>query len=292
MKKVLVLMGSPRKKDGYAVCRALEERTLEKRSLEKATRGTVTMANASEIEFEYVTLSKLRIEDCRGCELCLTKGEDFCPIGDDIAPLRKKIAEADALVIDSPVYACHVSGTLKKTVDRLSYLFHRPKLAGKPAVTIATTGGGALGVTQKYLKMIAVGWGCHLVAELGVIAPFFFENRWGGNWKDADYTADMERKIARAAERLVRALADEKKPTPSFYDLYMFNGLKSKTFTSEADAAHWKRMGWIDADYYYPVRLNPLKRAFTRTMGAIVKSMVAGIRKKAQRGSAEPGRTA
>ena len=67
--KILVLLGSPRKQDGYKVCKMLEEKVKSK--------GEV------EFEFEYINVSRLHIEECRGCELCLTKGESYCPIKDD-----------------------------------------------------------------------------------------------------------------------------------------------------------------------------------------------------------------
>ncbi len=36
-----------------------------------------------EIEFEYVQLNEIWLETCKGCYVCIEKGEEKCPLKDD-----------------------------------------------------------------------------------------------------------------------------------------------------------------------------------------------------------------
>ncbi len=262
--KIVVLLGSPRKKDGYQVCTIIEEKM--------KTRGTVS--------FEYINISKLNIEACRGCELCLTKGDALCPIKDDLITLRMKLQDADGIIFNSPVYACHITGSLKKVIDRLSYLFHRPELVGKPTLTVVTTAGGGLKETSKYLKMTAVGWGCNLIGEIKVISTFFFENRWVKGYFSSKYVGKMTKYIHQKADAFFDAAQTKKLPIPTLYDVYMFNALKSKTYISEADYDYWKNKGWLDTKYYYKTSLGPVKQLAGGLMNWMIKMALSKIEKK------------
>jgi hypothetical protein len=37
----------------------------------------------------------------------------------------------------------------------------------------------------------------------------------------------------------------------SYYDIFMFNCLRTKTFTSKADYDFWKEKAWLNSDYFY-----------------------------------------
>lgn len=266
MKKIVVLLGSPRKKDGYAVCQILEEK----------------MKRKGEVSFEYIHVSHLNIQECKGCELCLIKGENFCPLEDDLNSVRQKLQKADGIIFNSPVYACHITGSLKKTVDRLSYLFHRPELIGKPALTLVTTAGGGIKDTKKYLKMIAVGWGCYFIGSIEVVASQFFEKRWVSSFFSPGYVTKMNKELEQKAESFYEAMESDYLPVPKLYDIYMFSGLKSKTYTSKADYTYWKDRGWLEAAYYYKTPMGPLKRLFGWMMDELIKSI--GGRMQAKEG--------
>lgn len=260
--KVLVLMGSPRKKDGHKVCQLIENKIVEK----------------AKVEFEYVYLKNLAIEDCRGCDLCFQKGEDYCPIKDDLKLLKQKLLEADGIIFASPVYAYHVTGSLKRTIDRLSYLFHRPELVGKPALTVVTTGGGGQKEVTKYLKMTACGWGCNVIEHIEVISSMFFEGNSDHSYFNQKYHDKASKLIEASALAFHEAMINRKLPVPGFYELYMFNGLKSKTYTSQADYRFWEEKGWLNSQYYYDVKLGPAKRLF----GYALNQMIKAIWKKMQ----------
>lgn len=255
--KVLVLMGSPRKGDGYNICKLIEDE----------------MDNGTGFEFEYVYLKDLNVEDCRGCDLCFQKGEGYCPIQDDIYNLKQKIIEADGIIFTSPVYAYQVTGSFKRVVDRLSYLFHRPEIVGKPAITLVTTGGGGHKQVTKYLKMIACGWGCNLVGTIEVISPMFFDKKANYSIYSRNYYNKVYRKISNVIREFSNVVKSKELPVPGFYEIYMFNGLRSKTYTSRVDYKYWEKKGWLDSLYYYDTDISPIKKLFGYTMNRIIKHM-------------------
>lgn len=247
-------MGSPRKKDGYNICKVIEE----------------NMTQKGHITFEYVQLKDLNIEECRGCCLCLQKGEDYCPIRDDIKMVRAKLNDSDGIIFNSPVYAQQITGSFKKVIDRLAYLFHRPELIGKPAITLVTTDGGGQGVTQKYLKMTAGGWGCNLVNQVTVISQMFFKEKELYNEK---YKIKKEKELKNISDAFYRTVKMKKLPRPSYYDIYMFNGLKSKTYMSEVDYNYWENKGWLNSNYYYKTKISIGKKFFGYMIDSMIRLM-------------------
>lgn len=261
--KILVLVGSPRKKDGYKVCEKVRE------SLQKKV--------GEALEFEYVMLRNMKLEECRGCELCLTKGEQYCPIKDEASILVEKMKAADGLILLSPVYACQVSATFKKMVDRLSYLFHRPELVAKPVVTILTTAGGGIKATNDYLKLVAQGWGCQLIGSLQVACTRYFDGRWECPKADEWYQTKVDEKIEKLTAKWALEMKNRQKgilPKPSLYDVYMFSAMRSKIYTSKADYAYWESKGWTKSDYYYDVALPIGGKLVEKLMDKLVEMMI------------------
>lgn len=256
--KITVLMGSPRKKDSYRICKLLEE----------------SFPSSANAQFDYLFLNDYQIEGCKGCGQCFQKGEEYCPCKDDLVLVKEKLLRADGLVFASPVYACQITGALKKVLDRLSYLFHRPEFVGKPAVIVVTTDGGGQKTTGQYLKMTACGWGCRLIGEIRIVSPLFFKRDGTGNaWRfDPKYYASSLSHIQNVAAKLEKAISSPKTGAPSFYDLYMFQCLRSKTFVSKADYAFWNERGWQNSDYYLKVRLNPVKKLWVKILRLYIDS--------------------
>lgn len=253
--KILILMGSPRKKHGQNICAFIENQLLKQ----------------YDIEFEYVFLNELNIGGCIGCDLCFQKGEQYCPVKDDISTLKENLILADGIIFVSPVYAYQVTGGFKKIIDRLSFLFHRPELIGKPAITIVTTGGGGHKQVAKYLKMVACGWGCNLIEQIEVISIMYFNERGKHSFFNEKYFEKTNKKLCNSAEKLYLAMKDKTLPKPSFYDIYMFNGLRSKTFTSEIDYKFWEGKGWLRATYYYNTKINP----FVKIFGVFINKIIS-----------------
>jgi multimeric flavodoxin WrbA len=73
-------------------------------------------------ETEIFNLSKMDIAACKACQFC-KENEGKCATQDDMQIAYKKIQEADALVLGSPVYMWQMSAQTKLFTDRLYATF-------------------------------------------------------------------------------------------------------------------------------------------------------------------------
>jgi multimeric flavodoxin WrbA len=101
-KKVLILLGSPRRKGNSAIL------------AEAIARG----AKAAGASVETVFLQPLEIAPCKACYACQRPKSKGCAIDDDMQPIYRKMLEAEAWVIASPVYWFTMSAQIKLWMDR------------------------------------------------------------------------------------------------------------------------------------------------------------------------------
>lgn len=73
-----------------------------------------------------------------------------------------------------------------------------------------------------------------------------------------------------------KAIAKDKLPVPTFYEIFMFQCLRSKTFVSEADHDFWNELGWLDSYYFYKTKLSSLKKLFAK----IIKLYIDPVARK------------
>lgn len=87
-------------------------------------------------EIEEVFLRDLQISPCLEIYACKVDGR--CPIKDDMQALYIKLAEADALVLASPIFFYGVTAQMKAVIDRCQamwarkYILKQPIAPGKP----------------------------------------------------------------------------------------------------------------------------------------------------------------
>ena len=74
-------------------------------------------ATAQGAETEVFYLNKLKYRGCQACFGC--KSHEGCVIQDDVQPILKAIAEADRIILATPVFMWDMTGQLKLLVDRL-----------------------------------------------------------------------------------------------------------------------------------------------------------------------------
>jgi len=127
-KQVLVILGSPRKKGNSSTLAA------------RISRG----AKSAGAEVETVFLHALKISPCRGCDTCKKPNTKGCAIKDDMQEIYRKLIEADAWVIASPVYWFTMSAQTKTFMDRCYALtaYAKNPFAGK-RIAIAMSYGDA-----------------------------------------------------------------------------------------------------------------------------------------------------
>ncbi len=125
--KVLVLLGSPRKKGNSAIL------------AERIARG----AKSAGAKVETLYMHGMKIAPCKACFACQKPKSKGCSIDDDMQAVFKKLIAADAWVIASPVYWFNVSAQTKLWMDRCFALpsYARNPFAGK-RIAIAMSYGG------------------------------------------------------------------------------------------------------------------------------------------------------
>lgn len=238
-KKILVIMGSPRKGNTFRACEELREQ----------------MQEHLPVEFEYLWLKDTDLAPCKGCLACFSQGEDRCPNHDDAPLIEQKMHDADGVVFATPVYGMNVSGQMKVFIDRLSYVFHRPRFFDKKALLLTTAGVMGNEDVLKYLDTVARIWGFEVAGKTGTLTadpvPQYLV--------DKNHTA-----IARAAHQFASALKRGSRKSPGLVDVIIFRGQRAVfrhlAGISPADFRYWTEKGWLDRSrkYFVDVPVNPL----------------------------------
>ncbi|HVO64872.1 MAG TPA: flavodoxin family protein [Syntrophales bacterium] len=126
MKKVLVLLGSPRKKGNSAML------------AEKIATG----AKSAGAEVDTLFIHGMKISPCKSCYACQKPNSKGCSIKDDMQIVYKKLQEADAWIIASPVYWFTVSAQTKLWMDRcFALLPHAAEVFADKRIAIAMSYG-------------------------------------------------------------------------------------------------------------------------------------------------------
>jgi multimeric flavodoxin WrbA len=127
-KKVLILLGSPRRRGNSAILAA------------RIAKG----AGRAGAKVETVFLHGLKIAPCNSCYACQKEKSKGCTIKDAMQDLYPKLLAADAWVIASPVYWFTMSAQTKLFMDRCFALlaYGQNVFAGK-RIAIAMSYGDA-----------------------------------------------------------------------------------------------------------------------------------------------------
>ena len=89
--------------------------------LQKIAEGAAAVS--SEIEVKTIRLYGLDYKGCMSCMACKIKGRasNVCKFKDALTPILEEIAEADALVLGSPIYFGDVTGQMRTFLERLAF---------------------------------------------------------------------------------------------------------------------------------------------------------------------------
>jgi multimeric flavodoxin WrbA len=223
-----------------------------------------------EVETEIVTLSNYKLGICRGCRLCFSKGEEFCPLKDDRDVLMEKIMASDGVVFATPNYMFQLSGLMKIFLDRFGFLGHRPRFFGKAFTSIVTQGFGGGNKIVEYLDSTAPFLGFNVVKGSCVtaLAP----------WSEKDQRK-IDKTLAAHSRRFYAGLAKPAYPVPSLYMLMGFrmgrNAVHQELDDTSYDYRYYAENGWFESDYFYPTHLG----LFKKQTGHIFDRMSLTIRK-------------
>jgi len=151
--KLIAINGGPRKEWNTA--------TLLKHAMDGAkSKGADT---------ELIHLYDLNFKGCTSCFACKTKGgKSFgkCAMQDGLTPVLEKIAQADALVVGSPIYLGSTTGETRSFLERL--IFQYLQYTNPPSTTaprkIRTAFIYTMNVTQEQMDIMKYQYHFDLVS--------------------------------------------------------------------------------------------------------------------------------
>ena len=188
--KVLLINGSPKVKGNTAFA-------LEQMAEVFAAQG---------LETETIQVGSQAIRGCIGCASCYKTGK--CVFDDLVNEVAPKFAEADGIVVGSPVYYASPNGTLISFLDRLFYstgsIDKRMKVGA--SLVVARRGGctAAMDVLNKYFT----------ISEMPVAASTYWNMIHGGKPGDSEQDAEgirTMRNLAKNMAFLMKSVALAKK---------------------------------------------------------------------------------
>ena len=223
-------MASPRKHGNSAQMTKL---------LEEELRAT------GNVEVEYLFLCDYELGNCTGCHNCIIKGETFCPYFKTHSIFLDKMSKADGLIFVSSIYSFHINTLLKQFIDHLSFLVHRPRYFGKPAL-IFVVRGGQFKSSLNYVELVMKRWGFNVVEKLGCFEISTVTPK---------YQEKVRKDLKKAAKKFFSSLHSDNFPRPSIGDLVYFNIWKLNAVNLKddltADYLYWTKKRWLQSDYYY-----------------------------------------
>lgn len=189
MAKVLLINGSPHSHGCIAT--ALDE--------------MITVFHEEGIETEIVQVGNKAIRGCVSCDTCFKTGK--CVFDNDIVnETAVKFAQADGLVIGSPVYYASPNGTLISFLDRMFYSSHFDKHMKVGAAVVNCRRGGntaSFDVLNKYFS----------INSMPIASSTYWNMIHGFTAEDAK--KDLEglqtmRNLARNMAFMIRAISEAK----------------------------------------------------------------------------------
>jgi multimeric flavodoxin WrbA len=241
--KILAISGSPRKRNTYSALNSIQEQY-------------------PDIDFKILRLDKVNLEMCRGCYVCVLRGEDKCPIKDDRDMIINEMLEADGIIFASPVYCIHITALMKNFIDRLGFYAHRPRFYDKFAMTMVTCSGYGGADANKYMTSQFSAHGFNMVSSLEL-------QIWPGTISEKK-KRDNHEKTMTAFNTLIAKIEKGERNAPSLGLLVPFNLFKTisqlEKDVMKADYEYYKDKG----DFWYDTKI-----PFYKTM--IAKRVVKKI---------------
>lgn len=177
--KVLLINGSPKETGNTAF--ALEQ--------------MAEVFAAENIETETIQVGSQLIRGCQGCGACYKLGK--CVINDMVNETAEKLAQADGMVVGSPVYYASPNGTLISFLDRLFYSTgHIDKRMKVGASVVCARRGGctaAMDVLNKYFT----------ISSMPVAASTYWNQIHGAKPGEAAQDAEGIRTMRNLAKNMV-----------------------------------------------------------------------------------------
>jgi multimeric flavodoxin WrbA len=217
----------------------------------------------SDCDYEYVFLKDIHFELCRGCFVCISRGEEHCPLKDDRDLIVQKIESADAVILACPNYYANVPWTMKNFIDRFAYTAHRPKYFNQ-SFMLAVTSGSYMGVKDVMKALSMVVSGGKIISRLAVFhSPGMNEPK----------KKIQEAKIEKAAKKFAKSLNKNKEERIPFSFLIWFSVFKASSAIHReglpADDEFYK-----DKKYFTDCKLNAMQRLTVKIFTGFFRRMI------------------
>lgn len=150
MKKIVAIVGSPRKSDSI---------TYE--IVVKILTGIKRKSDA--VDYKIIQLATSNISMCKGCGQCFQGCCSCVKYDDDIKKIENEMLNADLIIFASPVYAHGITGTMKNFIDRIAYWLHIMRLKGKYGLVVSVSSSNGNIYVDNYLAKIMEFMGASVI---------------------------------------------------------------------------------------------------------------------------------
>jgi multimeric flavodoxin WrbA len=238
MKKVLVMDCSLR--NGYT----------------KAYTDEIIKKISNDYEIKLLSIKDKKINECVGCCACLISGSKYCPSKeDDVKEILDDMIEADGIIFLVPNYSFQVPGKVKILLDRLAYVFHRPRFFNKVFMPIVVQGVYNGRKICKYLNEVLEFWGARIVKGTGLQGGVYIKEIEKEIHEDKNV-----KKINNAVSLFNNEMSETKPKKPKMLHTILFYMRRSSMIHTDnyilpADKQYFLDQGWDKSVYFYPVKL-------------------------------------
>ncbi len=181
-------------------------------------------------------------EFCTGCTACFGVSETNCPHFEKLSPLTQAMDNADVIILASPVYVYHSTGSMKAFLDHYGWrwMVHRPdeRMFSKQAVCISTAAGAGMKSTNQDMAHSTFFWGIAKTYKYGIAV---METSW------ERVSSKKKQKIEKRTDRLAKKISKKQghiKPSVKTKMFFSIMRQMMKHGWNEADVNYWKNKGW------------------------------------------------
>lgn len=247
--KILAICGSPKRGNCYAMLNFIQE-------------------SFPDLDYKIIMLNEVNLEQCKGCYVCIARGEELCPLKDDRDMILEEMEAADGIIVASPVHVNHVTALMRHFICRIGFLGHRPRHFDKYVMPMGIGGGfGADEVIKHITSMFSV-FGFNIVSSLEMYISAEEERDIPAN-KEKTITA-----MKNFIEGIEKGKARGHLPEPTLLKMIYFKIFKAVSEVNPdapADYEYYKDK----SEYYYPTKMNPIKKILAnRIAGKEIAKMV------------------
>lgn len=204
------------------------------------------------IDKMIVSENDINILPCEGCCNCFFKGGCHLDNKDDMSEVKKKMLEADIIIIASPVYFHHISGSTKKFIDRISYWSHIFKLIGKLGVGISISSTNGNEFVDFYLEKTISYMGGIMIDSLSL--PFDLLNK-----------SDISSKIKECSDKIVNGYKNIEELKPTQKQEYLFKSFKQIYEINQSNSAegrYWRANNYFEMTSFSDLFMNTINKKF------------------------------